>query len=81
MVLPLICCAVEISYDSDNDNSESYVEEIKDIDIANDSNGVWHVEYANPDNWIIVMEDNIANVELPHIEPIPYEPRRRKAQC
>ena len=61
--------------DKYDDNSSSDKETVE-IELVNDnSNDKWLVDYTDPDDWILVTEDNIDSVELPHIKPIPYEPR------
>ena len=43
--------------------------------IDDDSKDEWLVEYTDPDDWILVVEENLDSVELQHIEPIHYKPR------
>ena len=60
-------------YDYDYDSEADDNPEVKDVDEADD-NSPWFVGYTNPDNWILVTEDELESVELPVIAPIPYEP-------
>jgi hypothetical protein len=58
--------------DNDDDVSNEETVEIKLVD--DNSNNKWLVEYTDPDDWILVTEENIDSVNLSHIKLIPYEP-------
>ena len=55
-------------------NSSSDEETVEIELVNNDSDDEWLVKYTDPDNCILVTEDNIDSVELPHIETISYKP-------
>jgi len=49
-------------------------------DSDEDSDDEYLVTYTDPDDWILVTEDNIDSIELPLIEKIPYEPRQGEGE-
>jgi len=49
-------------------------------DSDEDSDDEYLVTYTDPDDWILVTEDNIDSIELPVIEKIPYEPRQGEGE-
>ena len=64
----------------DVDNS-SLDEETVEIELVDDnSDNDWLVEYTDPDDWILVTEENIDSVELPLMEPSLYKPREGEGE-
>ena len=66
----------------DNVDDSSSDEETVEVELLgdDDSDDEWLVEYTDPDDWILVTEENIDSVDLPHIQPIPYEPREGEGE-
>ena len=65
------------SSNADDVNDSSSEKETVEVKLLgnDESDDKWLVEYTDPDDWILVTEENMDSVELPDTQPIPYEPR------